>query len=137
MAGNIKVGVRVGGGPPPGYQWNVWVTDLARDEASGELDEDQYQHMALQVKDLAREADPTHSRTASVDAIEDFHELRDSGGILGGKNIRVFFYLDKERKALLVLGVINKQNNGPTPIGDKKRMSRRLRKYLSGELSGP
>jgi hypothetical protein len=133
----VKVGVQRGGGPPPGYRWTVLILNLAFDEAQDILNEDQYQHMALQIKELAREVDPTHSETASVDAVEDFHELRDKGGVLGNLNVRVFFYLDKPRSALVVLGVIKKQNDGPTPKGDKKRMARRLRKYVKGEFEGP
>src|SRR5215469_490289 len=110
----VKVGVLRGGGPPPGYQWNVHILDLAFDETMGFCNGDQYQHLAMQMKELAREEDPTHSQTLSVDAIEDFHELRDKGGILGGMNVRVFFFLDKKIQALVVLGAIKKQNDGPT-----------------------
>lgn len=75
--------------------------------------------------------------TASVRAIEDFHELRDKGGILGGMNVRVFFYLDKDHDAIVILGAIKKQNDGPTPVGDKKRMARRKRLYLGGGFDIP
>src|SRR5947209_3401899 len=115
MKKDVKVGVERGGGPPPGYLWDVLILNVAYDEAMKFLSEDQYQHLAMQFKQLAREADPTHSVTASVDAIEDFHELRDKGGILGGMNVRVFFYLHKVKSALVVLGAIKKQNAGPTP----------------------
>jgi hypothetical protein len=93
--------------------------------------------MAMQVKELAKESDPTHSKTASVDALEDFWELRDKGGILGNINVRVFFFLDKKNQALVVLGAIKKQNDGPTPLGDRRRMARRKRKYVKGEYQGP
>jgi hypothetical protein len=72
-----------------------------------------------------------------IDQIEDFHQLRDKGGILGKLNVRVFFYLDHRRRALVVLGAIKKQNDGPTPKGDPMRMSRRLRRYLRGEFEEP
>jgi hypothetical protein len=131
---NLKVGVQRGGGPPPGYKWTVWIADVAYHEARKFLNTDQYQHIAMQIKELAREDDPTHSEIASVDAIEDFHELRDKGGLLGGMNVRVFFYLDKPKKALVILGAIKKQNDGPTPKPDKIRIARRLRKYRNGEF---
>lgn len=35
--------------------------------------------------------------------------------------------------AIVVIGAIFKQNAGHTPYGDKKRMSRRMRKYLAGD----
>jgi phage-related protein len=128
----VKIGVRRGGGPPPGFRWSVQILDLAYNEARGFLTEAQYQHMAAQVRELASESDPTHSQTQSVDAIEDFHELRDTGGILGGLNVRVFF-LDKLNSDMVIIGCVSKQNNGPTPQGDTIRMRRRKRKYLSGD----
>jgi hypothetical protein len=137
MGKQLKVGVEEGAGPPPGYRWTVLILDIAYEEAMDFMNEDQYQHIAMQVKDLATEIDPSHSRTVSVDAIGDFHELRDKGIALGGMNVRVFFYLDKARSALVVLGAIKKQNDGPTPIGARKRMARRLRKYINGDYGGP
>jgi hypothetical protein len=134
---DVKVGVHEGGGPPPGYRWSVHILDVAHAEAIDLLDEDQYQHAAQQVKELAREDDPSHSVTQSVDSIEAFLELRDKGGILGNINLRIFFHLDAERSVLLVLGVINKKNDGPTPKGDKVRMRNRLRRHLRGEYGGP
>src|SRR5947209_55343 len=106
MARELRVGVERGAGPPPGYRWSVWILSLAFEEAMKLLSPDQYHHMAMQIKELAREEDPTHPQTASVDEVEGLHELRDKGGILGGINLRVFFYVDKRRRALVVLGTI-------------------------------
>jgi hypothetical protein len=53
--------------------------------------------------------------------------------VLGRINLRVFFRVDKDKAAIVVLGVITKQNNGPTSNGDKLRMKRRNRKYLAGD----
>ncbi|HQU44117.1 MAG TPA: hypothetical protein PK867_14955 [Pirellulales bacterium] len=131
----VKVGVRRGQGPPPGYRWGVLLLDRAFREAIAFLSEGQYQHLAMQVKELAREDDPTHSVTSDVRPVENFYEIRDKGGILGNLNVRIFFTLDKTESALVILGVIKKQNDGPTPAGDKVRMRRRMRKYLNGEYS--
>jgi hypothetical protein len=132
----VKIGVHQGAGSPV-YLWTVKILDVAHREACKCLNEGEYQHMAMQVKQLATEQNPSHSQLCSVDAIEDFHELRDSGGMLGGKNVRVFFgiHTDEGLKDIVVLGVIIKQNNGPTPQGDKIRMRRRWRKYKAGEFS--
>jgi hypothetical protein len=73
----VKVGVHQGGGPPPGYRWTVQILDCAHGEAMGFLNADQYEHLAAQIRELASEADPTHSVTQSIDAVEDFFELRD------------------------------------------------------------
>ena len=133
----VKVGVNQGDGPPPGFLWNVWMLGFSQDEAGRFLNEGQYVHLALEMQDLATERSPSHSQRFSIDAIEDFFELRDWGGILYPFNVRVYFGIDKSRSALVVLGVTNKQNNGPTPVGDKVRMRRRWKKYLRGEFGFP
>jgi hypothetical protein len=129
----IKVGVRQGDGLAPGYVWNVGILDCAFDEVRGFLTEAEYDHIAMQVKELARENNPSHSQTASIDQIADYLELRDKGGILGNKNVRVFFGLDKPKQAIIVLGGIKKENNGHTPEGTKILMGRRWRKYRNGD----
>lgn len=125
-----KVDVREGGGPPPGYQWNVDLFDQAHDEAMGFLSGDQYDHMADQIRELARQPDPTHSQTIDVRPIQDFFEVRDKGGILKKLNVRVFFFVHKPSRTIVILGAIKKENNGPTPVGDKSTMHRRMRLYL-------
>jgi hypothetical protein len=126
----VKVGVVTGGGPPPGYLWNVEIFDQAHAEAIGFLREHQYEHLANQFRELARQNDPTHSDTIDVRQIEEFHELRDKGGLLTNLNVRVFFFVHKPTRAIVVLGTIKKENNGPTPVGDRLRMRRRMRLYL-------
>lgn len=132
----VKVGVKAGGANPT-YLWTVKILNLAYREAGEFLNRAEYVHMAMQVKALATEVSPSHSQLCSVDVIEDFHELRDWGGPLGGKNVRVFFGLMTASglKDIVVLGAIIKQNNGPTRQGDKIRMRRRWRKYKAGEFS--
>lgn len=68
----LKIGVKEGGGPPPGYLWNALILDDAFREAMRMFGDAQYGHMALQVKQLASEQDPTHSLVLSVRKIEDF-----------------------------------------------------------------
>jgi hypothetical protein len=126
----VKIGVRIGGGPPPGYAWNADIIDRAYDEAMKFLDAEQYDHMAGQVRELALQDDPTHSQTVDVRPIEDFHEIRDKGGILKSLNVRVFFFARKETRTIVVLGAVKKENNGPTPGVDKITMRRRKRLYL-------
>lgn len=130
----VKVGVRAGGGPPPGYLWNVEILDQAFDEAMSvvDYDEDEYAHLAMQVRELATQAEPSISDTVDVRPIEDYFEIRDKGGVLGKKNVRVFFFVNKTLKdrAIVVLGTIKKENNGQTPVGVKITMRRRKRLYL-------
>jgi hypothetical protein len=131
----IKVGVKEGGGEPPGYKWNVEILDQAFEEAMGFLNEDQYSHMANQMRELASQDDPTHSDTIDVRSVEEFHEIRDKGGLLRNLNVRVFYMIHKAARAIVVLGAIKKENNGPTPTGDRIRMRRRRRLYLESRQS--
>jgi phage-related protein len=134
MAGKrLKVGVHQGDGPPPGYSWNVLIIDFVYDEAMKFLDEAQYAHLAEQIQTIAFEDDPTRSLIVSIDAIEDFYELRDKGGILRGLNVRVFYYVDKVTRSIVVVGAIAKKNDGQTPQTVKIRIRRRVRAYIRGE----
>jgi len=104
--------------------------ELSTQEARGFLSDSQYSHVAQQFRQLCREDEPTTSDVIDVRPIHDFHELRDKGGPLGNINVRVFFFVHHERRNLVILGSINKKNDGPTPLGDVRRMARRKRLYL-------
>jgi hypothetical protein len=129
----IKIGVRHGDGPAPGYRWNVAILDIAFNEVMGFLREPEYQHIAMPIQELAREDDPSHSRTASVDQVQDFFELREKGGILGKKNVRIFFGLDKSKQAIVILGGLKKESTGQIPDGTRISINRRWRKYRNGD----
>ena len=107
--------------------------DFVYHEATKLLSDAGYEHLRLQIQELARHSDPTHSETLDIKGIEDFHELRDHCGALCGLNVRLFFGIDHQHRAIVPLGVIQKQNNGPTPQVAKIRMRGRWRKYLNGE----
>src|SRR5688572_10637525 len=94
----LKIGVVRGQGPPPGYQWNALIVDRAFEESRTFLNDEQYQHMANQVKELALQDDPTHSLTIDVRQIEDFYEIRDKGGILQRINVRLFYFVHKPER---------------------------------------
>ena len=136
MGKKVKVGARRGQGKPPGYFWNVLILDLAFKEAQNLLAPVQYAHIKSQVRELASQRSPTHSKTVSVRKMtpNEYYELRDTGGVLGGLNVRLFFGVDRGARAIVVLGVITKQNNGRTPQGDIIRMRRRWRKYQESDL---
>ncbi|MEX0717448.1 MAG: hypothetical protein WD066_12715 [Planctomycetaceae bacterium] len=129
----LKVGVREGGGPPPGYEWNVGLIDFVCAEAVDVVGQVGYDHLAMQVRELASQPVPSHSDTVDIRPIEDFFEIRDKGGVFGGANVRLFFGIDKATRAIVPLGVIKKQNDGQTPLGTKITMRRRWRKYRSGD----
>lgn len=93
----------------------------------------------MQMQELARQEDPTHSVVVSVRDMrpEEFYELRDKGGVLGSLNVRIFYGVDKHQRAIVALGGIKKQNDGPTPRGDVIRIRRRWRKYKNGDCGKP
>lgn len=132
----VKIGVLVGGGRPPGYCWNVMVLDVAHQEAAAIMDEEQHEHMREQVRELARQPDPTHSATVDVRPIDDFFEIRDKGGILRRLNIRVFFFVNRDKTEIVVLSVINKKNDGQTRKADRVRAKYRMRRYLGAADEG-
>lgn len=130
----LRVGVQQDHERQPPLHWAVWYLAIARAEAQAILDDAQYHHVADQFKQLAEDADPTHSKIVDVRSVEDFFELRDKGGPLGNLNIRVFFFLDRRHRAIVVLGTIKKEADGKTPLGDKVLMKVRMRRYLAGDF---
>lgn len=132
----VKVGLKQGGGPEPGYKWTVEFLTIAEEEARKILArKDQYEHVVDQVRDLARQDDPTHPATIDVRQVEDVYELREKGGPLGRINLRVFFFLCKEKKTIVLLGNYKKEKDGATPPAVVRNMQRRKRKYLNGDYS--
>lgn len=123
---DIKIGVKEG----EAYQWNVAIFNQAFDEAMEFLNEDQYAHLARQVKELAAQNEPTQSDTVDVRPIEDYWEIRDKGGILKKINARIFFFMDKKTRTIVVLGAFKKDNDGATPEWVKRRIKKRKKEYL-------
>jgi hypothetical protein len=127
MVKQVKVGLVLGKGPPPGYRWGVQYLSTASNEAGSLLNEAQYAHAVDLLRALAYEDAPTSPKSVDVDAVEDFHELRDKGGILGKINLRIFFAVDGKSRTIVVLGVIKKEAEGPTPSWIKTRIRSRIR----------
>ena len=67
--------------------------------------------------------------TVDVKSIEDYHELRDKGGVLGKINFRAYFFIDKVSRLIVVLGSDKKEEDGQTSQVVKIRMRFRLRRY--------
>ncbi|WP_246196279.1 hypothetical protein [Aquisphaera giovannonii] len=107
------------------------ILDRAIDDAREFLSADQYAHLALQFKEMAREEEPTRCETVDIRPIEDYHELRDKGGILGRINVRVFFFVQHPARSIVVLGAVKKENEGQTPTAVKVLMRYRMRSYLA------
>lgn len=127
---SVKVGVKLGAGPPPGYKWNVDELGQSHDEAMAFLNEDQYEHLSRQVREVAKEEDPGHCSTVDVRQIEDFYEIREKGGVLRKLNVRICFSVYMPTRTIVILGVIKKENEGQTPTGVRFTMRRRMRLYV-------
>ncbi len=137
MAKAMHVGLTAGAGPALGYTSSVCYLTVARDEAMRFLTEAQYAHVIDLMRALASEEDPRRPKTVEVEAIEDYFELKDKGGVLGNINLRVFFIVEDGRpRTVLVLGAIKKEANGKTPEWAKIKVRNRLRRYRKGEY-GP
>ena len=134
---NPKVLGKQDGGPEPGYRWHCLGLDECHDDAKKKLTDAEHGHVKHLARTLAQEQNPTHSELCDVKAIEDFFELRDKGGVLGKKNIRLFFGMDKKRGAIVLLGLELKKNDGATLQSVKIKIRRRWRKYLQGEYDEP
>jgi hypothetical protein len=125
----LKTGVRKGGGRPPGYEWSVKFFDELRQETKF-LNDAQKEYAIEQMRELARAKSPSLSPVLDVRPIEQYHELRDKGGVLGKINLRIYFYIDKGQRTIVVLGADKKEQDGQTSQAIKIRMRHRLRRYL-------
>jgi hypothetical protein len=72
MVKPLKVGLKAGAGPLPGYCWNVSYLSVAREEAMSFLNDEQYAHAVDLVRALASEKDPSHPSTVRVETVENF-----------------------------------------------------------------
>lgn len=134
MVKPLKIGLKAGAGPLPGYQWTVAFLSVARDEAMGFLNDEQYAHVVDLLRALALEDDPSHPSTVTVEKVEHFYELKDKGGVLGKINLRVYFTIDTKENAIVIIAAIKKEAEGQTPVWVKIRVRNRLRKFREGEF---
>lgn len=107
--------------------WTPAYLEQSATDARKFLNECQYEHAVQQVLSLCEEEDPSHPTLVDVDAVDEFHELRDKHGVLGNVNLRVFFWICKPHKLIVVLGAWNKNVEGKTPVRIVKRIKWRKR----------
>jgi hypothetical protein len=130
----LKVGVMEGTEQETKVLWSVGVLDVAFQEAMSFLDKSQYNHLKLQVIDLACTAEPTRSPAVDVRPIDCFYEIRDKGGLLGGINARVFIGIDHRKRSIIVLGAYHKKKNGKTPQAVIIKNRARWNRYMRGDF---
>jgi len=109
-------------------KWVPAYLEQSATDAREFLNEAQYEHAVRQILQLCTEEDPTHPKLADVDAVEEFHELRDKYGVLGKINLRVFFWVCKPKRMIVVLGAWKKEREGKTPQRIIKRIKWRKRR---------
>jgi hypothetical protein len=107
-------------------QWELGYLEAAEKDARRFLTEEQYAHAVQLFDELAYEADPTKSETQDVRKIQEFHELRDKGGVLGKINLRVYFVVVEDRRLILVLAAYKKEDEGQVPSHIVTRVRNRL-----------
>ncbi len=125
-----RIVLREHGGPPPGYCWTVDLMGPASADARKVLTTDQYNQIASQFTLLAANDEATRHELLDIRPIENYHELRDKGGIFGRTNVRVFYFAIKDPRIIVILGVVKKENDGPTQMHTKFTMRKRRRDYL-------
>lgn len=113
--------------------WSLKYVDIAAKDAAKFLNEVQYAHAVDLCRQLALESNPRKSDLLDVDAIEDFFELKDKGGILGKINLRIYYFACDEEKSIIALGCWNKDTNKQVPQYVKARMKSRLR-FVRGKM---
>jgi len=114
--------------------WALKYVDIAAKDAARFLNEAQYAHAVDLCRQLAAEKNPRCPVSLEVDAIEDFFELKDKGGILGKINLRIYFVVCDGEKSIVVLGCWKKESDGQVPQYIKARMKSRLR-FVKGKMS--
>jgi len=110
---------------PPVYAVEgIVVLRLAVEEAKRFLTPVQYEHAVDLVKRTRDFNNPTDFCDLDIRSVQNIHEIRDKGGVLGRINLRIFFAYRKRR--IIVLGAIKKEDEGKTPEHIIIRMQNRL-----------
>lgn len=105
--------------------WRMGRLDVTKSEGMF-LSEVQHDYLVEQFHDMGTFKNPLECPTVVLERVEDFHALKDKGGVLGKLNVRVYFMIDTKRKAIVVLSVYKKEDEGDLPKWLMKRLRNRL-----------
>lgn len=122
-----KVGVRVK------YQ-KVVVPTIVRKESREFLEIGQYIHMTDLIKQLSGFGRREYESELRIEKFHEFWELKDKGGVLGRKNVRIYFSHEQDINEIVVLHAHKKEADGKPSPNMRFRLRNRLRLYRSGEL---
>jgi hypothetical protein len=129
----LKKGLKAGAPDDDPLLWDVFFLDAAGWEGRKILDDCQYEHVVDAIRSLAREPDPRHPKCEDVEPIDGFYELKLKYGPLGRLNLRVFFQVVDDSKAILIVHAWKKTVQSQTPPHVKRVVSNRLRWFDEGK----
>lgn len=113
----------------------VVVLEAAKKEGRAFLTPGQYEHIVQLEQELVEFGSSKLRPDLDIRQLEGtLWELRDKGGVLGKKNVRVYFAFLSERHEIVVLSTYKKEDDGPLPRHIVIRVKNRLRHYCAGSL---
>lgn len=105
-------------------------------EGHDELTPGQYLHVKDQVKQLVGFGARRFDSELRIEPFEEFWELKDKGGVLGSKNIRVYFAFEQKVNDIVVLKLDKKEQQNMARPALKYILKNRLRLYRDGHFRG-
>jgi len=120
--------------PVPQTQ-TVVVLGVAAKEGRADLTPGQYVHMSDLIRQLVFFGSRAYEIELRIEKFGDFWELKDKGGVLGKKNMRVYFAFNPETNEVVVLKTYKKEDDGSPPPSLKVGLRNRYREYLRGALN--
>jgi hypothetical protein len=115
------------------YQ-TVVVVGIAAKEGSGELSDGQYLHVKDLLKQLVGFGRREFESQLRIEKFGEFWELKEKGGVLGKKDIRVYFKEHVEKNEIVILSTYKKEDDGQVPGYIRIRLKSRWRMYLKGDF---
>jgi hypothetical protein len=115
------------------YQ-TVVVLNIAAKEGADELTAGQYLHVKDQIKQLVGFGRQEFESQLRIEKFGEFWELKEKGGVLGKKNIRVYFKYHEEANEVVVLSTYKKEDDGQAPDHIRIRLKNRWKRYLKGDF---
>ena len=117
-------------------KWQVVVAlAVAKKEGREELTDGQYLHVTDLIKQLVGFGSRRFASELRIEQFGDFWELKDKGGVLGKKNIRIYFAHESDLNEIVILHFAKKESEGKPHPHLKFKLKNRLREYRKGTLN--
>ena len=113
----------------------IVVLGIAAKEGWDELTPGQYLHLKDLLKQLVGFGRQDYESQLKIVPFGDFWELKAKGGILGRKNMRVYFRFQSAANEVVVLHTYKKEDDGQAPRHIQIRVKNRWRRYLDGNFA--